>query len=149
MVGITTLLASVGIDFVKDLITDNGEELVKEGIKKVTGIDLQGKAEITPDERKAIIDAESQIKQQVFKDRESARKNEENIQNSNAPFLVKINKTIISQITLALCFILFFFVLTNQFNLQNSNVSLIVGACIGYVSQILSYYFGSAENNKG
>lgn len=149
MVGITSLLTTIGVDFIKDLITDNGEDLVKEGIKKVTGIDLEKKTKITPEERKAIINAEVQIKKQIQKDRQNARANEENIQNSKAPFLVKINKTIISQTTLALCFLLFFFVLTNKFDLQNSNVSLIVGACIGYVSQILSYYFGSAENNKG
>lgn len=43
MVGIAATLAGFGLNFVKDLIMDNGEDLVKEGIKKVTGIDLSKK----------------------------------------------------------------------------------------------------------
>jgi hypothetical protein len=35
------ILASAGIDLVTNLIKDNGEDLVKEGIKKVTGINLK------------------------------------------------------------------------------------------------------------
>ena len=52
MFGLGTLLAGMGIDFIKDLIMDNGEDLVKEGIKKVTGIDLNSKSpkDLTPQE---------------------------------------------------------------------------------------------------
>jgi hypothetical protein len=44
MLGIGTALVGMGLGFVKDLIMDNGEDLVKEGIKKVTGIDLNKKS---------------------------------------------------------------------------------------------------------
>jgi len=70
MLGIGTALVTMGIGFVKDLIMDNGEDLVKEGIKKVTGIDLTKKKpqELTPEEIVLIKDAELKIKELDFKE---------------------------------------------------------------------------------
>jgi len=48
MIALLPMLAGLGIDFVKDLIADNGEDLVREGIKKVTGIDLNKTKRLTP-----------------------------------------------------------------------------------------------------
>ena len=69
MLGIGTALAGIGIDFVKDLIMDNGEDLVKEGIKKVTGIDLNKKEprELTPEEVTAIQNAKVQLEEIDYK----------------------------------------------------------------------------------
>lgn len=47
---ILAALAASGLSFLTDLITDNGEDLIKQGIKKVTGIDLDKKKELTPAE---------------------------------------------------------------------------------------------------
>ena len=138
------VLAGLGIDFVSDLIKDNGEDFVKEGIKKVTGIDLS-KKKPTKEEIQQIREMEVAIKNQVLEDRKNARSHSIGIQNSNAPMWVKLNKTLTGQVTILLCFTLFFFVLSGDIDLQNSNVALIVGASIGYVSQILSFLFGSTE----
>jgi len=69
MIGIGTALVSMGIGFVKDLIMDNGEDLVKEGIKKVTGIDLNKKkpADLTPEEVKKINEYKLEIQKLDFK----------------------------------------------------------------------------------
>jgi len=50
MIALLPMLAGMGIDFVKDLIQNNGEDLVKEGIKKVTGIDLNKIKKLTPED---------------------------------------------------------------------------------------------------
>jgi len=70
MIGIGATLASLGVSFVKDLIMDNGEDLVKEGIKKVTGIDLNKKPvkELTQLEIQAIKDSELRLKELDFKE---------------------------------------------------------------------------------
>jgi len=61
------ILASFGLNFIKDLITENGEELVKEGIKKVTGIDLDREKELTPEQVQIIKDNEFRLKELDFK----------------------------------------------------------------------------------
>lgn len=68
MIALLPMLAGLGIDFIKDLITDNGEDLVKEGIKKVTGIDLNKKKELTPQEVQAIRDAEVKLRELDYKE---------------------------------------------------------------------------------
>lgn len=70
MIGIGATLASLGVTFVKDLLMDNGETLVKEGIKKVTGIDLNKKPvkELSPQEIQMIKDSEFKLKELNFKE---------------------------------------------------------------------------------
>lgn len=62
-----SLLATAGISFAKGLIEDHGEDLVKEGIKKVTGIDLEGKKELTSDEINTINSYKIQLEELDFK----------------------------------------------------------------------------------
>ena len=59
-------LIPLGINFLKDLAFDHGEELVKKGIKTVTGIDLDEK-EPTPEEIEKIKASELEIKELDFK----------------------------------------------------------------------------------
>lgn len=69
LVGLGTKLLSEGVSWFGDKVAEHGEELVMEGIKKTTGIDLSKKkslAEITPEEQKAILDAELEIRQLDF-----------------------------------------------------------------------------------
>lgn len=68
MFGIGTALASIGISFVKDLISDHGEQLVTKGIEKVTGIDLSKKEvkELTNEEIVALKEAEYRLKSLDF-----------------------------------------------------------------------------------
>ena len=64
------LLASLAIPFITDLISKHGSTLAEKGIEKVTGIKLEGKSSITPEERKAIVDAEVRIRELDFKELE-------------------------------------------------------------------------------
>jgi hypothetical protein len=59
-------LATLGVGFLKDLVFDHGETLVKKGIKAVTGIDLDGK-EPTSEEIEKIKASELEIKKLDFK----------------------------------------------------------------------------------
>ncbi|WP_294962617.1 hypothetical protein [Sulfurimonas sp.] len=70
MLGIGTALVGMGLGFVKDLIMDNGEDLVKEGIKKVTGIDLSKKKpqELTSAEIQKINDYKLDIQKLNFEE---------------------------------------------------------------------------------
>ena len=94
---ILSLLAGLGIDFVKDLIEEKGDVLVTEGIKKVTGIDLTKKKELTTEEILAIKEAEAQIRnldfeklKLEFQNTDSARVMNSNIQTSaNSSTLAK------------------------------------------------------------
>lgn len=67
MVALLPMLAGLGIDFVKDLITDNGEDLVKEGIKKVTGIDLNKTKKLTPEDAEKINSFKLELERLDFK----------------------------------------------------------------------------------
>lgn len=58
---LTTLLATAGINIFKDLISNNGEDLVKKGIEKVTGIKLDGKKELSIEEVELINNSKIQI----------------------------------------------------------------------------------------
>lgn len=97
MIPFLPMLAGLGIDFVKDLITDNGEDLVKAGIEKVTGIDLSKKIKLTPEDVAKIKEAEYKIKQLDFEqlkleyqNTDSARKMNIEVQTSeNASSLAK------------------------------------------------------------
>jgi uncharacterized cupredoxin-like copper-binding protein len=53
MAPILAALVSAGAGFVTDLVKDKGEDLVKKGIEKVTGIDLS-KDDITPEQIEVI-----------------------------------------------------------------------------------------------
>ncbi len=50
MLGIGSLLTSAGISIFENLIKDNGENLVKAGIEKVTGVKLDGKKNLTQED---------------------------------------------------------------------------------------------------
>lgn len=67
MIPLLPMLAGLGIDFVKDLIADNGEDLVKEGIKKVTGIDLNKTKKLTPADAQKINTFKLELERLDFK----------------------------------------------------------------------------------
>ena len=77
-----SLLATWGLDFVKNLVTDHGETLAKEGIKKVTGIDLDRKEPLTSDEILLINSSKLQIKELDFKALELEYQDKQNQRNS-------------------------------------------------------------------
>lgn len=59
-------LLGLGLGFLTDLVSKHGEALVTEGVKAVTGIDLNAK-EPTQEEKQLIIDSEFRLKELDFK----------------------------------------------------------------------------------
>jgi len=83
MIPFLPMLAGLGIDFVKDLITDNGEDLVKAGIEKVTGIDLSKKVKLTPEDVAKIKAAEYKLKALDFEALKLSYENTDSARNMN------------------------------------------------------------------
>ena len=55
-----SVLAGLGINFIKDLVSEHGEALVLEGVKRTTGIDLS-KEELTNEDKQKIMDSQIEI----------------------------------------------------------------------------------------
>ena len=88
-----SVLAGLGINFIKDLVSEHGEALVLEGVKRTTGIDLS-KEELTNEDKQKIMDSQIEImkidfekikleteaklqsKKMVFDDKSNARSRE-------------------------------------------------------------------------
>jgi len=172
MLGIAAALASVGIDFVKDLITDNGEDLVKEGIKKVTGIDLNQKKpqELTKEDITLINAHKLEIQKLDFqklqleldKEREANRHEEAKYNKAHQTYQTKNNMadTIAKQIIERNLPIIGLLVLINvllvYFLKDNSTLiaiaSNIIGITIGNLfaerQAIVNFFFGSSIGSK-
>lgn len=153
---ILAALAGLGIDFVKDLITDNGEDLVKEGIKKVTGIDLDKKKELTPAEIQAIRDSEFKLRELDYKeleleskDRDSARQMQVAALNQEDKFSKRFVYYYASFITFA-SFLYIFFITFGTIPEKNVRFAdTILGFLLGVgLSNIIVYFFGSSKGSK-
>ena len=55
-----SVLAGLGINFIKDLVSEHGEALVLEGVKRTTGIDITEK-ELTNEDKQKIMDSQIEI----------------------------------------------------------------------------------------
>lgn len=154
---ITAALLGLGINFVKDLVTDHGEDLVKQGIKKVTGIDLNKTEpkDLTPEQINLIKQSELEIRNLDFKklelyytDKADSRNHNVNIQIAK-DWLVRNTGSIIGLFTVISAFVLDLVILYMVFN--NIEVSpiltLIAGANNVKASQVLSFYFGDSKTN--
>lgn len=83
MLGIGTAFAAMGVNFIKDLIMDHGEDLAKEGIKKVTGIDLNKKKvnELTQEEVNLIKANQIKIQELDFNKLKEENRHDEALRN--------------------------------------------------------------------
>jgi hypothetical protein len=154
---ILSALAGWGLDFVMDLVKDNGEDLVNEGIKKVTGIDLSKKQELSQDDILKIKAAEFKIKQLdfeelklQFKNTDSARKMNSEIQTSeNASPLAKnaayyIDFAIIGS-TITVGLLLF------MLDIPDANKELaymMFGSLMTLSGTIINFHRGSTQGSK-
>ena len=143
-----SLLAQAGLGFVADLMRDNGEELVKEGIKKVTGIELKDKP--SPEEIAAIKEQQQKITEQVYKDRADARKMNVDLQ-ASSDWLVRNTGSLLAIFVILSAFTLDVFILYQAIDLGvnslNPIVTLIAGATSTKAVQVLSFYFGDSKVN--
>ena len=143
-----SLLASAGLDFVVDMVKDNGEELVKEGIKKVTGIEI--KDNLSPEQVAVIKASEQEIVKQVYKDRADARKMNVDLQVSK-DWLVRNTGSLLAIFVVLSAFILDAFILYQGIDKGaeslNPIVTLIAGATSTRAVQVLAFYFGDSKVN--
>jgi hypothetical protein len=162
-------LAALGIGFLKDLAFDHGETLVKKGIKKVTGIDLDKKSP-TPEEIEKIKANELEIKKLDFKqlELEFLREKEDNrhietIRGQShesyrtngqqadkiANLVIKWNLPIIA--ILVLVNILIVYYMQDNATLI-AIVSQVIGIAIGKLfserQAIIDFFFGSSMGSK-
>ncbi len=162
-------LAALGIGFLKDLVFDHGETLVKKGIKEVTGIDLD-KKELTPEEIEKIKVNELEIKKLNFKEleleflreKEDNRHTEtirgqshESYRTNNqqadkiADLVIKWNLPIIA--ILVLVNILIVYYMQDNATLI-AIVSQVIGIAIGKLfserQAIIDFFFGSSIGSK-
>lgn len=162
-------LLGLGLGFLTDLVSKHGEALVTEGVKAVTGIDLN-KKEPTAEDKQLILDAEFRLKELDFKTLElslSDKKEDNRHEESYLTAQVQENgsardlqKTALGQddlfskrfvyyfasfwsITAALYIMLVTFMTIPAANIRF--VDTVIGFMLGtVVSTIIGYFFGSS-----
>jgi hypothetical protein len=153
---ILAALAGLGIDFVKDLITDNGEDLVKEGIKKVTGIDLNKKKELTTEDVMKIKEAEFKLKQLDFEELKLEKEDRSDARNMQVSALNQedtFSKRFVYYYASFITFVSFAYIFFITFgSIPEANVRFadtILGFLLGVgLSNIIVYFFGSSKGSK-
>lgn len=147
---LTTVLAGLGIDFVTDLIKDKGEDLVIDGIKSVTGIDLKGKTKLTPDEIQKIKDSEIKIKEIDFKNTDSARRMNTEIQVSeNTSALAKNAAYYLDFMIVGASIIVGFILFFKQIPVENKELAYtLFGSLLTMSATILNFHRGSTQGSK-
>ena len=137
-------LLSAGINIFKDAT----EEMALKGIKKVTGLDLSKKKELSKSDIATIRRNEVAISKElelIYEDKQSAREMTVELSKSDS-WLLKNTGSLIGIFTVVSSFVLFVLLLNGTLSIENSTVAIIVGFVGGYVSQILSFYYGSSKN---
>jgi hypothetical protein len=98
---IPAILGSIFTSGLRDLgnaLLDSGKEKLVESIKDKTGLDLNAKKELSNDDIKKLKEFEHKELELHYKDVQDARNKHLQLMNSDAPFIVKINRTIMSWI---------------------------------------------------
>jgi hypothetical protein len=172
MLGIGTALVGMGIGFVKDLIMDNGEDLVKEGIKKVTGIDLTKKKvqDLTPQEVEKINSFKLEIQKLDFeklklefeKEKEDNRHDEANRNKAHETYqnkskmadeianqIIKRNLPIIAILVIVnLTLIYFMKEEAGLLAIASNIIGITIGNLFAERQAIVNFFFGSSIGSK-
>jgi hypothetical protein len=144
MIGIVGMLAKAGFDY----LADTGEDIAKDAVKKATGIDLNGKTELSVDEIAKIKGSREALNRELellLKDKADARAMSVALSQSDS-WLLKNTGSMIGMFTVVISFVLFGLILAGFVDMSNPSVSLVVGFAGGYITQILSFYFGATKN---
>ena len=153
---ILSTLAGVGISFISDLIKDNGEDLVKEGIKKVTGIDLTKKKELTAEEIKAIRLAEVELRNLDFKQLELEMENANSARDMQKTALNQedtFSKRFVYYYAIVMTVFTFSYIIAITFvPIPESSVRFadtVLGFLLGVgLASIINYFYGSSSGSK-
>lgn len=154
-----TLLATAGINIFKDLIMDNGEDLVKQGIEKVTGIKLDGKKSLTIEEVEMInkhktdilkLDYEKlRLEQERFKTSHETYRQSHTMADSIASSVIKWNLPTIFILVLVNIYIVDVFKDNAPLMAIASNI---IGIAIGKLfterQAVINFFFGSSIGSK-
>lgn len=150
---ISGLLLGLGSNLISNLVEGHGEELVAKGIEKVTGIKLDGKAELTAEEKAIIISKQYDLAELDFKelkvilgDRKDARSRDVNLMSSK-DWLVRNMGSMIAGLTVICTFMLDAYILYKGISVGvtalNPIVTLIAGAMTTRVMTIYNFYYGA------
>lgn len=155
-----------GIDFLDNLVSQVGLPLVKQGVKALTGIDLDAK-ELTAEDKQKIMDSQIEIMKIDFQklqldsnerleskrldtqDTANSRDTTVKIQESkDASWLAK-NTAYILDFTIILATIalgvMLFFVIIPEANMNIANIMF--GAMLGYCATIIGWHRGSSKSS--
>ena len=148
MFGLTSILTNAGIDLVSKFI-DTGKDKAIEIIKERTSVDLS--KEPSNEDLIKLKEFEKNNRDFLLKqielmnqDRDSARKMSVELSKSDS-WLVKNTGSILALFVTLSTFTLFGLLLNGNLTIDNPNVALISGFVGGYVTTILSFYFGSSK----
>lgn len=170
MIPLLGVLANAGLSFVTELVRDKGEILVSEGVKKLTGIDLSKKQELTPDEIAKInsyklelqkLDFEK-LKLELYKKKENNRHDETIYTTAHETYRINndMSDRIAEQIIKFNLPVIFLLVIVNIIIVHNFKdnptliaiVSNIIGVAMGHLfnerQAIVNFFFGSSIGSK-
>ena len=162
-----SVLAGLGINFIKDLVSEHGEALVLEGVKRTTGIDLS-KEELTPDDKQKIMDSQIEIMKIDFEkikednrakefvtiqdnqNTANARENNTKVQESNkSSWLAKNTPFILDFLAVFSVFILGCGLLFIEIPVDNIQiVNIMFGTLLGIMGTVYNYHRGSSKGSN-
>jgi gas vesicle protein len=149
MVGLVSLIPSV-INLLTSSDKKEGvKELVKEVATKIGSEPSQEKIiehlEKNPQDATKLKEIELRAKELLNQDRKDARDMNVRLQEYGS-WLVKNTASILAIGVVSLCFALFYMVLFGRLSLGEANTGMLIGGAIGFVTQVLSFYFGSSQD---
>ena len=162
-----SVLAGLGINFIKDLVSEHGEALVLEGVKRTTGIDITEKT-LTPEDKQKIMDSQIEITKIDFDklklETESKLEDKRlDIQNTNnaqvmntqiqaSEFSSKLAKNtayiidlvlVLSLVALVFCLFIF------KLPIENKELAYTMfGSFLMYVGTVINFHRGSSKGSN-
>jgi len=150
MLPIAGMLVNAGLDFVTDLIKDKGEDLALETVKKVTGIDLTTKKELTPEEIASIKDSQNKILEYHQKNTADARSMYKEKSETADSIALSISKWNLPLIVILIIINVAATELLNDVKL--AIVSNFIGIAIKTLfderATVINFFFGSSQGSK-
>ena len=149
MIPILASLVGLGVDFVGDMIESHGEDLVTEGIKKVTGVDIGSGKKLSPGDI-------AKIKAMKMDELELAMKNVANARNMQASALAQsdvFSKRFVYYYAIGITGFTFIYIFAITFlNIPEDSVRFadtVLGFLLGVgLSAIINFFYGSSYGNE-
>jgi len=156
MIPILGMLASAGLDLVKDFV-EAGKDKAAEVIKEKTGIDLTKTKKLTPQDIQKLKEFQEKnreflIKQLelITKDKQNAREMRiETLTSDKTPLFSKIFPDVLAGVTVIATFVLFYIFASGRISTEQKDIILyILGMLSGITATIYAFYFGSSKGSQ-